>query len=288
MKSTRNASKYANFKYNNDVADLLNNVTLNEVDIKRINKMKWDITHKYIMKDLYILAVKYKMSTYQLSVIYDVGARTIQMWLKTLGINRSLKQASKIRNKKNSKVKLDEIAKENLQQKRKNKISKYKDKQYALYRFLDKNKNILYIGKCAKSTVSNGHGGERVYFIKDRLRVHFSQSVTYIPRSLYLNIKYIEVAFPNVNSNEELEDLESALVRFYEREKLWCYYNRDINVKYTILEDTQEWEQLYELTDNDIDILKNRYGYEDIPSIEIINQRLDSMLFVMDKYNISH
>lgn len=119
MKSTRNASKYANFKYNNDVADLLNNVTLNEVDIKRINKMKWDITHKYIMKDLYILAVKYKMSTYQLSVIYDVGARTIQMWLKTLGINRSLKQASKIRNKKNSKVKLDEIAKENLQQKRK-------------------------------------------------------------------------------------------------------------------------------------------------------------------------
>lgn len=159
---------------------------------------------------------------------------------------------------------------------------------YALYRFLDINKRVLYIGKCAKSRVSNGRGGEKTYFIRDRLTIHFVRSSKYIPKSLYLNTKYIEVAFPNVNSNEELEDLESALVRFYERKKLWCYYNRDINVKYTILEDTQEWEQLYELTDNDIDILKNRYGYEDIPSIEIINQRLDSMLFVMDKYNISH
>lgn len=164
----------------------------------------------------------------------------------------------------------------------------YSKHDYALYRFLDKNKNILYIGKCAKSITSNGRGGEKIYFIRDRLVGHFAPSATYIPKSLYLNIRYIEVSLPDVNSNEELEFLESALIKFYEREKLWCYYNRDINVKYVISEDKQKWEQLYELTEEDIDILKNKYGYNYIPSIEIINQRLDSMLFIMDKYNIPH
>lgn len=344
--TNRKISKYENFKYNKEIVELISSVKLNESDIERIKKITWNDTHKYIIKDLYILAEKCKLSTSQLSIIYDVSIRSIQNWLKKLGINRNLIQAREIgnsnyinkiyqRNKqyigkrfgkwvvkdidyKKSKQcgrdyfvcecqclykTVNSVTKRSLLEKTstscgcKPKInhiynndlkSKIYHSKFCLYRLLDKNKNILYIGKCSKSCISNGHGGQKEYFIKDRLIQHFTPSSKQIPKSLYLNTKYIEISFPAVESNEELESLESSLVKFYERYKLWCPYNKDLKYVATALEDTQKWEQLYELTENDIEILKHRYGYEDIPSIEIINQRLDSMLFIMDKYNISH
>nr|WP_269206044.1 helix-turn-helix domain-containing protein [Clostridium botulinum] len=61
--------------------------------------MKINRGYKYIIKDLYIL-VKNKLSTKEISEIYGVSTRTIQKWLKELGMSRSKKEAQKIAVKK--------------------------------------------------------------------------------------------------------------------------------------------------------------------------------------------
>ena len=158
------------------------------------------------------------------------------------------------------------------------------DKDYCLYRFLDKNKNILYIGKCEKSFHANGRGGKKEYFIKDRIQHHYSPSSKQLPKSLYLNTKYIEVSFPEVKNNDELEKIEAQLISYYERVKFQCNYNLNLPsyVEY-INEDTQEWKLYDEKSDKYIEQLLISYGMKTIPPIEIINERLRAIMWAINK-----
>lgn len=159
---------------------------------------------------------------------------------------------------------------------------------YCLYRFLDKNNNVLYLGKCTKSKHSNGRDGLKDYYIKDRLTQHFSMS-SKLPKSLYLNIDKIEVCFPIVENNVDLETLESNLISFYEREKLQCFYCRDIKYGFDLIsEDNMDWNLFYRLDNSDYEHLKNTYGYSEIPPVGIINDRLKIILWIMEKYKFSN
>lgn len=106
-------NKYVNYNYEAYVEELLD-VKLKEKDFKKLNSIldKYkekhiDKVYEPIIEDLFILAYVNKMSTSQLSLIYDTSIRTIQIWLKDLEINRSIKAAKKLKDKeinKNSKT----------------------------------------------------------------------------------------------------------------------------------------------------------------------------------------
>lgn len=159
------------------------------------------------------------------------------------------------------------------------------DYNFCLYRFLDKEGVILYLGKCTRSSNIDKKGIPRNYFLKERLIQHFSSSSKQNPKSLYLNIAKIEIMLPNVDNNEELEKKESSLISYYEREHLWCHYNKEINNPIYINEDRNVWLKYYELTDIDIETLMIRYGYKEIPPIEITNERLRAMLWLKKRNN---
>lgn len=99
--------KYKNFKYSDDISQLLK-VELSDKEINYIEKIKENYYssglirgYEYIISDLYVLVKKHKLTTTQLAQIYLVGTRTIQIWLKELGLNRTLKGA-KVANKNNA------------------------------------------------------------------------------------------------------------------------------------------------------------------------------------------
>lgn len=107
MSEIRNTTnKYKDFAYSDDITKLLN------VELSNKDKKKLHITYsnyynlgvsrgyEYIIEDIFKLSEIHKLTTSQLSLIYDTGVRNIQIWLKELGLNRSIKKAKKI-NKKN-------------------------------------------------------------------------------------------------------------------------------------------------------------------------------------------
>lgn len=111
--------KYKDFTYTEDIKNLLN-VELSNKDKKKLHSVYSNYYnlgvergYEYIIEDLFKLAEIHKLSTSQLSEIYDTGIRNVQIWLKELGINRSIKKAKKI-NKKNSKLDLELNSVENL------------------------------------------------------------------------------------------------------------------------------------------------------------------------------
>jgi integrase/recombinase XerD len=111
--------KYKDFTYTEDIKNLLN-VELSNKDKKKLHSVYsnyYDLGvergYEYIIEDLFKLTEIHKLSTSQLSEIYDTGIRNVQIWLKELGINRSIKKAKKI-NKKNSKLNLELDSVENL------------------------------------------------------------------------------------------------------------------------------------------------------------------------------
>ena len=158
-----------------------------------------------------------------------------------------------------------------------------RNKDFCLYRFLNKNKNVLYIGKCTRTFQ---HSANKSYFIQDRLNHHYYKSSKQLPKSLYLNTKYIEISFPNVSSNQELEKIESELISYYERIKFQCNYNSDLqsDVRY-IDSDDLDWILYNEKTDKDIEGLMKNYGYNNVPPIEIINERLRAMVWLKNNLN---
>ncbi|AKN30668.1 hypothetical protein Ccar_07420 [Clostridium carboxidivorans P7] len=94
--------KYKHFEYDEHVKKLLS-IDLNskdEMEIKKIYNNYESLNvhrgYEYIIKDLYILMIKRNISTTDIANIYDVGPRTIQIWLKELGLNRTQKEAQKI------------------------------------------------------------------------------------------------------------------------------------------------------------------------------------------------
>lgn len=104
--------KYKDFTYSSDVKDLLN-IELSSKDKKKLHSIYSNYYalgvergYEYIIEDLFKLAEIHKLSTSQLAEIYDTGIRNVQIWLKELGINRSIKKAQKIL-KKNSKGNLE-------------------------------------------------------------------------------------------------------------------------------------------------------------------------------------
>lgn len=111
--------KYKDFTYTEDIKNFLN-VELSNKDKKKLHSVYSNYYnlgvergYEYIIEDLFKLAEIHKLSTSQLSEIYDTGIRNVQIWLKELGINRSIKKAKKI-NKKNSKLDLELNSVENL------------------------------------------------------------------------------------------------------------------------------------------------------------------------------
>lgn len=105
--------KYKNFKYTDDIETILSSAILDSKDNQELKKiysyyesLNIDRGYKYIIKDLYILMVKKNMSTADISKIYDVSIRTIQVWLKELGINQSPKGRNKKTLDKMSKTKV--------------------------------------------------------------------------------------------------------------------------------------------------------------------------------------
>lgn len=156
---------------------------------------------------------------------------------------------------------------------------------FCLYRFLDKNRKVLYIGKCARSNHSNGHGGTKEYFIKDRIQQHYSPSSKQMPKSLYLNTTYIEVCFPDVSNNADLEYVESQLISYYERNKLECQYNLDLQYSETIYSDDMNWIEYDVKTESQREELLCKYGFTSMPELEIINERLKAMLWIIEELN---
>lgn len=273
-------TKYDNYKYNSEVNEMLKSVKLNIDDEKELaliylkyKMLGKEKVYEPIIKDLYIFTSKLNLSTDYLAHIYNVGIRTIQMWLKDLSLNRSLKESF-------------EIKKNYLNIEHENTINKelcnnFNEKRYCLYRFLDKDKNVLYIGKCVQTLHGKSH--KKKYFIRERLIQHFSPSSKHMPKSLYLNIKYIEVCYPDVQSQTELDNLESALISFYERNYRSCYYNKDLNLVYEISKDINDWQTIHTMSKDDIAVLLTRYQYTKIPEIEIINERLKAILWILNK-----
>lgn len=97
--------KYKNYEYPEEISNLFN-VDLNKTDRKRLHKiystfyeLKAERGYEYIIEDLYILSYKQKLTTSQLAQIYNIGVRTVQLWLKELGLNEELKGISKTKGK---------------------------------------------------------------------------------------------------------------------------------------------------------------------------------------------
>ena len=110
MDTMTKSYKYENYDYSPEIKLLLN-ITLTSIDKKRIHNLYTTYynlnsyrPYEFIIDDLYIFVEKQKLTTEQISNIYNAGLRTIQIWLKELGLNRTLKKARKLSIKNNSKL----------------------------------------------------------------------------------------------------------------------------------------------------------------------------------------
>ena len=99
--------KYKDFNYSDDIKRLLS-IDLSNKDKKKLHmvysnyySLGVERGYEYIIEDLYKLVEIHKLSTLQLSEIYNIGVRNIQIWLKELGINRTIKKGQNLQ-KKNS------------------------------------------------------------------------------------------------------------------------------------------------------------------------------------------
>ncbi len=91
--------KYKNYIYTNEISELLS-IQLTADDESEITKIISNYKNKqitrgyeFIIKDLFILTQNHSLTTTQLSSIYCIGIRTVQIWLKELGLNRNLLDA---------------------------------------------------------------------------------------------------------------------------------------------------------------------------------------------------
>ena len=95
--------KYKHFKYQDNNIEKMLSINLTPKDEQELNKIYTKYSslgirrgYEYIIKDLYILVIKNSISTTDIARIYGIGVRTVQIWLKELNLNRTLKEAQKI------------------------------------------------------------------------------------------------------------------------------------------------------------------------------------------------
>ena len=122
--------KYKDYAYSDDVNRLLS-VELTNKDKKKMHliysnyyNLGVDRGYEFIIEDLYKLVEIHKLTTSQLAEIYDTGVRNIQIWLKELGINRSIKKGQKL-TKKNSSSNINLKSDENSNSTNNSLINKY-------------------------------------------------------------------------------------------------------------------------------------------------------------------
>lgn len=96
--------KYKYSDYDDTVRKLLD-LELSNDDMIKLNKVQENFRnlnaprgYEYILKDLFILVEKHNISTADISKIYGVGVRMVQIWLKEIGLNRSVKQGKNVNN----------------------------------------------------------------------------------------------------------------------------------------------------------------------------------------------
>ena len=101
MRGRTKTFKYKNYQYSDEIKNLLT-IPLSDEDKTYINEIKNKLQssnknrgYEYIIDDIYILIVKYNFTSSQLAKIYSLNIRSIQIWLKELGLNRNLKAAKK-------------------------------------------------------------------------------------------------------------------------------------------------------------------------------------------------
>ncbi|AEB77553.1 helix-turn-helix domain-containing protein [Clostridium botulinum] len=136
--------KYKHYIYTPKIKDLISSTVLTTKDnlklehiINNYNYLKINRGYKYIIKDLYIL-VKNNLSTKEISEIYGVSNRTIQKWLKELGLSRTKKEAQKIAVKKRDYTAIHESYKKTM-----------------LNKLLEENPTIVYMGNSIKLQLLN-------------------------------------------------------------------------------------------------------------------------------------
>lgn len=81
MNNKRNLNKYSNYAYSNEINEILNKTSLSDLDnekIKNIIDINKNRIYYPIIKDIYILAYKNKLSSAYLADIYNVSLRTLQ------------------------------------------------------------------------------------------------------------------------------------------------------------------------------------------------------------------
>ena len=107
MRGRTKTFKYKNYQYSDEIKNLLA-IPLSDEDKNNINVIKNNFKllerkrgYEYIIEDLYILVVKHSFTSTQLAKIYCLNVRSIQIWLKELGLNRTLKEAKIAYNESN-------------------------------------------------------------------------------------------------------------------------------------------------------------------------------------------
>ncbi len=107
MRGRTKTFKYKNYQYSDEIKNLLE-IPLSDEDKNNINVIKNNFKllerkrgYEYIIEDLYILVVKHSFTSTQLAKIYCLNVRSIQIWLKELGLNRTLKEAKIAYNESN-------------------------------------------------------------------------------------------------------------------------------------------------------------------------------------------
>ena len=172
--------------------------------------------------------VKAGMSTKEIAVEFGVTQRSVQKWLKALGLNRSISQAHKLRRQL---IKRKESVSKNEKEPKVKKEPKFKKVQgdFAIYRFLDRSGQVLYVGKCERSVHSNGHGGERDYFLKERITQHFAPSCKHLPQFVYNSTMKIEYII--VDTIHECLNLEDDLILHYKM-KNQCVWNGKFSISF--------------------------------------------------------
>lgn len=108
MRGRTKTFKYKNYQYSDEIKKLIKiplsaedkvNIDIIKNNFKDLNRKRG---YEYIIEDLYILVVKHNFTSTQLAKIYCLNVRSIQIWLKELGLNRTLKEAKIAHNESNN------------------------------------------------------------------------------------------------------------------------------------------------------------------------------------------